>query len=99
MPENLLLAALPAEERARITPFLHRVRLDVTEMIHPPERPLNEVYFLEGALISVVIPDAEGTVAEAAVAGGEGRGRRWRGAGLPRRCPRSRCSKRVATPS
>ena len=74
---NLILASLPAGERAALEPALEPVELRLREVLIDVDRPITHVWFPEGALVSVLGVMADGTAVETATIGREGM------AGLP----------------
>ena len=72
MPPNRLLAALPVAEYERLLPHLEPCVLARGDVLHDHERPIEEVYFPTGALISLVSVMADGSAVEAATVGREG---------------------------
>jgi CRP-like cAMP-binding protein len=76
-PRNRLLAALPAEDLARVWPRLEPVELTVRQVIQAPEEPITAVYFPESGWVSMLALLADGGAAEVGVIGREGM------AGLP----------------
>lgn len=69
---NRLLAALPADEYARLAPHLERVTLQSKDVLFDVERPITHVYFPEALLGSVVSVMADGSAVETATVGREG---------------------------
>jgi hypothetical protein len=43
--DNLLLAALPSQERERLDPFLKWVRMEFEETLIEPDAPITQVFF------------------------------------------------------
>lgn len=70
--ENLLLAALPREERKRLDPFLRPVRMDVGLSITVPDEPIEFVYFPYDAAVSTVQELTDGSSIETGLIGVEG---------------------------
>ena len=70
--ENKLLALLPDEERARLSPFLEFVSLAHGEVIFEPEEPIRQVCFPQSGIISIVAPSESGASVEVAMVGAEG---------------------------
>jgi Crp-like helix-turn-helix protein len=70
--ENLLLAALPREERERLDPFLHPVNLNLGDMITLPERPIDNLFFMHDAVTSTVQEMSDGSTIETGLMGMEG---------------------------
>jgi CRP-like cAMP-binding protein len=69
---NRLLASLPAADYARLAPALERVDLTLKQIAFDVDRPIEHVYFPEGAVVSVVGVMADGTAVETATIGREG---------------------------
>lgn len=72
MSENLLLAGLPKEERARLDPFLKPVDLKFGETIIEPEVPIKYAYFLYDAISSTIQEMEDGSSIETGLMGVEG---------------------------
>jgi CRP-like cAMP-binding protein len=71
--QNLLLAALPADVLARLTPNLEPVALPLGKVIYESGVELKHVYFpTSGCIISMLYVMADGSSAEIAVVGDEG---------------------------
>jgi len=70
--ENLLLAALPEEERDRLDPFLHRVTLEAGHPITTPDEPIENLYFPFGAVTSTIQEMSDGSSIETGLMGIEG---------------------------
>lgn len=71
-PENLLLAALPEEERERLDPFLHPVRMEVGLMVTEPGEPIENLYFPYDAVTSTIQELSDGSSIETGLMGIEG---------------------------
>jgi CRP-like cAMP-binding protein len=69
---NLLLAALPPADYARIIPLLAAVPLKLQEPIHKPGEAIRHVYFPGGGFCSVLTVLEDGTMVEVATIGREG---------------------------
>jgi CRP-like cAMP-binding protein len=69
---NRILAALPAEDYARLTPHLERVTTELKQILFDVDRPIEHVYFPEGTLVSILGVMADGTAVETATVGREG---------------------------
>jgi CRP-like cAMP-binding protein len=69
---NLLLAALPARERARLTGHLEPVQLKLGEVIYESGGELRHVYFPTTAIVSLLYLMENGASAEIAVVGKDG---------------------------
>ena len=71
-PRNRVLAALPADELARIAPALDRVETEIRQVLFDVDRPIDHVYFPEAAVASVLGVMADGSAVETATIGPEG---------------------------
>lgn len=69
---NLLLAALPPEDRAWFAEHLESVQLEVGEMLYEPGQPQPWVYFPDGAIISMLYVMESGASGEVAIVGNSG---------------------------
>lgn len=69
---NRILTALPAEEFARLAPWLEPVSLAAGEVVTAAGEPARHVYFPEGAVLSYFMPMADGRAVEVGIVGGEG---------------------------
>lgn len=70
--QNLILAALPEGELARLAPHLELVQLKSGESIFEPNVPMQYVYFPTTAIISQLSLTEDGSSTEIAVVGKEG---------------------------
>ena len=70
--ENLLLAALPDEERERLSPFLHEVVLDFQQVLIKPNEPITDMYFPYDAITSTIQEMNDGDSVETGLMGIEG---------------------------
>jgi len=70
--ENLLLAALPADEYKRILPSLDLVPLKLKNIIHRAGDPIEHVYFPGGGFCSMLTVLKDGGMVEVATIGREG---------------------------
>src|SRR5260370_28076832 len=70
--QNCLLAALPALEYARVAPQLESVWLQSRQILALPDEPISRVYFLRGAVVSLLVPMEDGSAVEGATVGKEG---------------------------
>ena len=70
--DNLLLAQLPDEEMAALAPHLQEVSLTLGEPIIVPDKPIEDVYFPTGALLSMVTVLQDGATIESGTIGREG---------------------------
>lgn len=69
---NRILGGLPAEERERLWPHLERLHLEQKRVPVEPNRPIEFVYFPEGAMVSVLSIMADGSAVDVATVGWEG---------------------------
>jgi CRP-like cAMP-binding protein len=72
VPENRLLAALPADERERLKPYLETVPLEFRQVLVEFDRPIEHVYFLDDAVTSTVVRTPDGDTIEVGLMGAEG---------------------------
>jgi CRP-like cAMP-binding protein len=72
MPRNRLLAALPAEDLARLWPQLKRVELPIRAVLYAAEQPITEVYFPESGHASMLACLKDGAAFEVGQIGLEG---------------------------
>lgn len=70
--ENLLLAALPEAERARLAPFLHATDLPPGSPVTVPGQPIEDIYFPLDCVISTVQELSDGSTIETGLTGIEG---------------------------
>lgn len=75
--KNRILAALPPDEYERLSPHFEHVQLPHGQVVIEHGEPIQDVYFPNDALISLVTQLSDGSTVEAGVAGREGM------AGLP----------------
>ncbi|MCY7348417.1 MAG: Crp/Fnr family transcriptional regulator [Pyrinomonadaceae bacterium] len=71
-PKNRLLAALPAEEYARLLPKLEEFPLIYAETIYEPNDIIRRVYFPESGIISLLSTVGENSLLEVGIVGSEG---------------------------
>ena len=71
-PRNRLLAALPAEDMARIRRRLEAVEFGLREIIFVPDKPITAVYFPESGWVSMVALLEDGSMAEVGIVGFDG---------------------------
>jgi CRP-like cAMP-binding protein len=71
-PANHLLAALPADEYARLAPTLGTTSLKLKRFLHQSGEPVDRVYFPGGGFASVVTVLKDGSMVEVATIGREG---------------------------
>jgi CRP-like cAMP-binding protein len=71
-PQNKILAALPSKEYNRLLPHLTLVTLRSGETLHETEERIRHVYFINGAVVSLVTFMEEGRSVEVGLVGNEG---------------------------
>jgi CRP-like cAMP-binding protein len=71
-PTNLILAALPTDEYARLLPHLEEVELRVGEVLSEPDEMMKYVYFPHHSVLSVIAIMMDGSEIEVGVIGKEG---------------------------
>ena len=71
-PNNRLLRALPAADLKRLLPHLKRAQFKREQVLIDAEGPLDEIYFPESGVISIVAVYADGSIIEMATIGREG---------------------------
>ncbi len=71
-PKNRLLAALPAEDLARIQLRLEAVEFGLREVLQAPDKSMTAVYFPESGWISMMALLEDGSAAEVGIVGFEG---------------------------
>jgi CRP-like cAMP-binding protein len=69
---NLILAYLPDDEVALLTPHLQEVSLKLGQPVIVPDKPIEDVYFPTGALLSMVTVLRDGSTIESGTIGREG---------------------------
>jgi CRP-like cAMP-binding protein len=69
---NRLLAALSPADLELLTPRLERIKLPLKRDLERPNRRIENVYFIESGIVSVVAQAAEGASAEVGLIGYEG---------------------------
>lgn len=70
--ENQLLAALPAEEYARLRPHLEHIRLVARDAVIMADTPITHIHFPRTAVLSMVLDLEDGGAVEVATVGNEG---------------------------
>ena len=70
--QNHLLAALPVDEYARLSPHLELITLPLGDSVCEPGIPMRHVYFPTTAIVSLLYVMEDGASAEIAVVGNEG---------------------------
>jgi len=71
-PANHLLAALPADDYARLAPAFGTTALKLKRFLYKPGEPVDQVYFPGGGFASVVTVLKDGGMVEVATIGREG---------------------------
>jgi CRP-like cAMP-binding protein len=71
-PLNRILAALPAAEYKRLSSYLELVSLTSGQIIHDVGDTMNEVYFPQGGMVSLVSIMSDGSTTEIGIVGKEG---------------------------
>ena len=70
--ENLLLAALPNDERERLSPYLKEVVLDFQQVLIEPNKQITDLYFPFDTITSTVQGMNNGDFVETGLMGVEG---------------------------
>lgn len=71
-PVNQILAALSQPEYSRLAPYLRPVKLNVGKVLYYPGEIIQEVYFPEQAVISLVSIFTDGSTSEISLIGNDG---------------------------
>ncbi len=71
-PRNRLLAALPAEDLARLRPRLEPVEFPLRHILQASDEPITAVYFPESGWVSMMALLADGSSAEVGIVGFDG---------------------------
>ena len=71
-PRNRLLAALPAEDLARLCPQLEPIDVKLHQVLHAANEPITAVYFPKAGMVSLVSVLTTGGAAEMGIVGSEG---------------------------
>jgi CRP-like cAMP-binding protein len=69
---NRLLATLPASELDRLLPDLHPVSWSVQQTVYEVGAPIEQVYFIEEGLASIIVIMSDGSTSEVGMTGFEG---------------------------
>jgi len=72
VPQNRLLAALPASEYERLAPYLQLVSLSINQVLYEPREPIKYVYFPIDSMVSLVSIMQDGSTIEVGIVGKEG---------------------------
>ena len=70
--DNLMLAALPQQERERLEPFLEWVKVDLGETLIAPDEPINQIFFPYDSVTSTIQEMDNGSSVETGLMGVEG---------------------------
>lgn len=70
--DNLMLAALPSQERERLEPFLEWVKVDLGETLIAPNEPIKQMFFPYDAVTSTIQEMENGSSVETGLMGVEG---------------------------
>jgi CRP-like cAMP-binding protein len=70
--KNRLLAALSEQDYQRLAPEFEVVHLEPHQVLAAPEQPIRYIYFAHDAVVSFLVPMADGRAIEGAVVGNEG---------------------------
>jgi CRP-like cAMP-binding protein len=70
--QNMLLAALPTDDRDRLVPTLDVIPLKLKDLLHKPGEHVDYVYFPGGGFLSIVTVLEDGSMVEVATIGREG---------------------------
>jgi CRP-like cAMP-binding protein len=71
-PINRLLALLPEDELAKMTPHLREVLLFPGDTLHRPGEPIEQVYFIHSGIVSLLVVMEGGMTVESVSMGSEG---------------------------
>jgi CRP-like cAMP-binding protein len=69
---NQLLAALPTEDLERLRPRLRRVTLVMDQVLHEVGSAIDEVYFIEEGIVSLIADTRDGGLVEVGMTGRDG---------------------------
>src|SRR3712207_4369927 len=69
---NWLLESLPEDEREQLSPYLRPAYFSIGRVVFEADEPIEEVYFPESGVVSVVTTSAEGESVEISMIGFEG---------------------------
>ena len=71
-PQNKILASLPTKEYGRLVPHLKLIAMGVGDTLYKKHDHIKYVYFVNGAVVSLVTHMEEGTSVEVGLVGNEG---------------------------
>ena len=69
---NEILAALPAKEIEALRPHLNRVTLTSGQVLHEPDNPITDVFFVEAGVVSLTANTTDNGQVEVGLTGREG---------------------------
>ena len=69
---NFILASMPSNEAARATPLMRRVRLERSAILFDAGSRIEDIYFPETCVVSLIVGLPDGRAIEAATVGHEG---------------------------
>ena len=69
---NRLLAALSASDQTRLEPHLTAVKLNLKQLLERPNKAIQDVYFIDSGIASVVAVQSDDTEVEIGLVGREG---------------------------
>lgn len=72
LPQNQLLSSLPSDEWRRIQPLLSPIDLEQGQILYETDMPIDNVYFIDEGMISVVSIMHSGETIEVGTIGNEG---------------------------
>jgi len=72
IPKNRLLAALPPQELEELSSKLHPVSLSLRQVLHETGAPIEDVYFIQEGVASILTDMADGVSIEVGMIGIEG---------------------------
>jgi len=70
--ENMILAALPPEERNQLSQYLEFIPLNSGDVLWEPNQPIESIYFPTSGMVSFVAVMRNGATAEVGLTGREG---------------------------
>ena len=69
---NLLIQRMSAEDRGRLASHFSEMRIDFKQTLLEQDKPINDVYFVEAGVMSMVTDLADGSTIETGTVGNEG---------------------------
>ena len=70
--KNAILSAIPREEFHRLLRQMRTVKVEAKQVVYQEGQPIDQIYFPTTALMSMLMPTAEGETVELAMVGREG---------------------------